>query len=892
VCLEFSEEPPMSARNLDKLLQPRSVAVIGASSRPGALGQRVLENVIDGGFEGTIFAVNPKQVELDDEWWVKSVADLPVAPDIAVIVTPAETVPQLLSELGAKGTKLAVILSAGFHDIELRQAMLDAARPHLLRVIGPNCLGVALPHAKLNATFAQRNPEAGGLALISQSGALVTAMIDWATDRGVGFSGIATVGDMADVDLADLVDLFAADPKTSAIALYAEGIGDAAKFMAAARAAARTKPVIILKAGRSSASAAAAISHTAALTGSYAVHEAAFRRAGMISVDSLTELFDAAQVLAARLRYRGPRLAVVSNGGGPGILAADALPDVGGELAQLAPETIAQLDKALPASWSRANPVDVVGDAKAERFAAALRAVDADPGVDAVLVIHCPTALVSGAEIARAVAAERAAGSCGKPLIACWLGAGNAGAARPILSPAAVPLFDNLDDAVRGFGYLIEAAQARASLLRAPLNCPERHDDAAAARGIVDEARAEGRVVLSAPEARKLLSAYGVPFTRSRLVADIGDLSAACCELWPPYAVKIVSPDITHKSDFGGVVLNLADAEAVAEAALAIRERAREAMPGATILGFELQEMVRLPDSRELLVGMTDDPQFGPVIAVGAGGVDVELIRDRVLGLPPLDAVLARDMLDRTRIARLLAAHRGRAAGHSDGVVAVLEAIAAVAADIPDIVELDINPLLVGRDRVVALDARIRISERPRQSRMALAPAPMEWAADLITREGVKLHVRPVLPSDEWALAEFFHHVSSEDKRFRFLSAVEEIGHDRLAAMTQVDYRRSINFLAFAEDGTLVATAMLCAAGDRSRAEFAISIHSDWKKKGISWTLTDHVLRYAKAQGIAAVESLESSDNQAALKLEREFGFTTKPCEGSPSEMLARKELA
>lgn len=884
----------MSVRNLEALLHPASVAVVGASSRPGALGQRVLENVIDSGFEGTIFAVNPKRVELDDEWWVPSVADLPVAPDLAIIVTPAATVPGIIAELGAKGTRLAVVISAGFHDPKLRQTMLDAARPHLMRIVGPNCLGVLMPHAKLNASFAHKSAAKGGLALISQSGALVTSMIDWAHARDVGFSGVVSVGDMDDVDLGDLIDLFAADAKTNAIALYVEGITNPAKFMSAARAAARIKPVILLKAGRCAAAAGAALSHTAAIAGAYDVHLAAFRRAGIVTVETLTELFDAAQVLAERQPPSGNRLAIITNGGGPGILAVDALDRTAGCLAQLAPETVAALDPVLPVGWSRANPIDVIGDARADRFAASVRAAARDPGVDALLVMHCPTAVSSGTEIARGVVAQLEAADWprSKPMLACWLGDGNADAARPIFKAAKVPLFDNLDDAVRGFGDLVAAREAREALVRSPVRCPAASIDIAAARAVIDAARSDGRTLLSANEAKAILAAFGVPVASSRIAATADDVAAACAGLTPPYAVKVISPTVTHKSDLGGVVLNVTGPQAACGAAMVISERLAEAMPDAVISGFEIEEMIAMPHGRELLVGIADDPTFGPVIAVGAGGVDVELIADRSLGLPPLDDSLARDMIGRTRIGKLLTAHRGQPAADMDAIVRVLNAVSALCVELPDIAELDINPLLVGATGVVALDARIRITAKPATSRMVLRPVPMEWAADLVTRSGAKLHVRPVLPSDEGELADFFTHVTPEDKRFRFLSAVREVDHDRLVAMTQIDYRRTMNFLAFAEDRTLVGTALLTAEGDRSRAEFAISVRSDWKGKGVSWTLTDHVLRYAKAEGIEAVESLESRDNHAAITLEREFGFAAEGADGSAGEVLVRKVLA
>jgi acetyltransferase len=884
----------MSVRNLETLLSPRSIAIVGASSRAGALGQRVLENVIDSGFDGTIFAVNPKRVEIDDEWWVPSVADLPVAPDLAIIVTPAKTVPGIIAELGAKGTRLAVVISAGLHDPELKQAMLDAAKPHLLRIVGPNCLGVLMPHAKFNASFAHRWAVPGGLALISQSGALVTSMIDWAQARCIGFSGIVSVGDMADVDLGDLIDLFAADPRTNAIALYAEGITNPPKFMSAARAAARIKPVIILKAGKGAAAASAALSHTAAITGTYDVHLAAFRRAGIVAVETLTELFDAAQVLAERRPLGGNRLAIVTNGGGPGILAVDALQNTRGELASLSSETLAALDPVLPAGWSRANPIDVIGDAKADRFAAAAHAAACDRGVDAVLVMHCPTAISSGSEIARGVAAQVGAADWprNKPLLACWLGDGNADIAQAIFKAAGVPLFDNLDDAVRGFGDLVAAREAREALVQAPARCTTPLANVDAARAVIEGARRDGRTVLTAPETKAILAAFGVPIAMARSAATADDVARACAGLTPPYVVKAISPDITHKSDLGAVILNVSGPQAAEGAALVIGERLREVMPDAVISGFEIEQMVTMRHSHELLVGITDDPTFGPVIAVGAGGVDVELIGDRALGLPPLDDSLSRDLIARTRIAKLLASNRGKPAADLDSIVAVLNAVSAICVELPDILELDINPLLVGESGAIALDGRIRITAHPAVSRMVLRPVPTEWTTDLVTRSGASLHIRPVVPSDEAVLADFFTHVTPEDKRFRFLSAVREVDHDRLVAMTQIDYRRTMNFLAFAEDGMLVATALLTAEGDKSNAEFAISVRSDWKGKGVSWTLVEYVLRYAKAEGIQAVESLESRDNHAAILLEREFGFTAQPVEDSAGEVLVRKVMA
>ncbi|WP_188053094.1 bifunctional acetate--CoA ligase family protein/GNAT family N-acetyltransferase [Sphingosinithalassobacter sp. CS137] len=882
----------MTIHNLDRLLGPRSIAIVGASSRAGTIGQRVLENALDARLDGPVFAVNPNPIELDDDWWVPSIAELPIAPELAVIATPAPTVPDIIAELGAKGTRLAVVISAGLHDPELRQAMLDAAHSHGLRIIGPNCLGVLMPHAGVNASFAQRGAPAGGLALLSQSGALVTSMIDWAAERHVGFSGIVSLGDGADVDFADLIDLFAADARTEAIALYVESIGDAAKFMSAARAASRVKPVIALKAGRTDAAGRAAMSHTGALAGSWDVYQAAFRRAGIVPVETLTGLFGAAQVLARKRPVPGNRLAIVTNGGGAGVLAADALAKTEGALASLSPETVARLDPALPASWSRANPIDVVGDARADRFAAAVDAAAADPAVDALLVMHCPTAVANGVGIADAVLARVSAEDFprNKPVIGCWLGAGNADHARPRFDAADVPLFDNLDEAVQGFGAMVAARNAREALLRTPAAGAVAAADRDAVQAVIHGARAEGRTTLSAGEAKQLLAALGVPVVQPVFATGAGAVADACGSMRPPYVLKIVSPQLTHKSDVGGVALNLPDSRAATRAAEEMAARIARDHPDAQLLGFEAEPMVDTVGKYELLVGIAADPAFGPVLAVGAGGKAVEVLNDRALGLPPLDAALARDMLARTRIAALLAGYRDVPAADIDGVVRVLQAVSTLVADFPEIAELDINPLLVGSDGVLALDARVGLTAPGTEAKLAIRPVPSEWTADLATRDGTALHVRPVVPADEAVLADFFEHVDAQDLRFRFLTAVRHVRRDQIAAMTQIDYRRAMHFLAFAGE-TLVASAMLIAESDRSNAELALSVREGWKHKGVSWTLMEHVLRYAEAERIERVESLESSENHAALALEREMGFTAHPCPENPAETLVRKVL-
>ncbi|EJL33008.1 acyl-CoA synthetase (NDP forming) [Caulobacter sp. AP07] len=874
----------MSLHNLAPLLSPTSVAVIGGSDRPGSVGQVVVENLLSGGFAGPVYLVNPRPLSVVGTTWSATIADLPKPPELAVVAVPAVAVPQVVADLGATGVKVAVILSAGITEANgLRKAMLEAARPFGLRIIGPNGLGLLAPHAQLNASFARGAPGPGGLALISQSGALVSGVIDWANTRQLGFSGIVSVGDMAEVDLGDLIDLFAADPHTDAILLYVEGVTNAAKFMSAARAAARIKPVIALKAGRNAASGKAVRSHTGALAGAYDVHACAFERAGVVQVETLTDLFDAAAVLRAGRSLAGERLAIVTNGGGAGILALDAMASSGGVLAELGPQTLDRLNALLPAGWSHGDPVDLMGDASAERYRLALDAVLADAGVDAVLVMNCPTALSKPGDIARGVAASIVAArerGLRKPVIACWLGDANQDAAGPILSASGVPMFGAPDAAARALGHLLAARRAKAGLMAAPARHDERVGDRAAALELIRAARSQGRTLLNEVEAKALLNAYGVATVPTRLAATAQDVARLCAELAPPYAVKIVSPQISHKSDLGGVALDLPNAEAASAAAAAMAARIAKTRPDAMITGFAVETMIPLRRAHELIVGLAQDATFGPVLMVGAGGKAVEVLKDRALGLPPLDGDLAHAMIAKTQISRLLAGYRDEPQADIAEVAATLEALSAIAVDLPDIVELDINPLRVDAYGVLALDARIVITpDADPGSRLVIRPVPMEWAADLRTRSGVAFHVRPVRPDDTPAVAAFFAQLDAEDLRLRFLSPLRTVDAGRLALMTQVDYRRTMTFLAFdADRQTVIATAMLASGADPERAEVAVAVRSDLKGHGLGWTLLDHVLRYARAQGVKVVHSIESADNVAALQLERDMGFTARIC--------------
>ncbi|MGH6920579.1 MAG: acetate--CoA ligase family protein, partial [Geminicoccaceae bacterium] len=638
-------------------------------------------------------------------------------PDLAVVVTPPSTVPAIIAELGAKGTKAAAVITAGFGEggaergQALCQAMLDAARPHLVRIVGPNCLGVMVPGHGLNATFAHLAATSGRLAFVTQSGAVMTGILDWAAGRGIGFSHLVSLGGMADVDFGDLLDYLAQQPGTSAILLYMEAVTHARKFMSAARAASRRKPVIVLKAGRHAEGARAVASHTGALAGSDAVYGAAFRRAGMLRVRSLQELFDAAEILATSVPLKGDRLAILSNGGGFGVIATDALIDEGGHLAELAPATLERLSAALPAAWSRGNPVDIVGDAPGRRYRDALSILFEDPGVDAILVLNCPTGIASSTDAAEAVVdAERSRPH--QPVIASWVGGSAAvDEARRLLRTHHLPVYDTPGQAVLAFMHLVRHRDSQRALMETPPSVPEQFvPDGATARAVIESGLARGREWLTEPEAKRLLAAYCVPVAETRTVADAEEAMAAAATIGFPVAVKILSPDLTHKSDVGGVALDLADAVQVGAAVEGMRARLAKTAPQARIEGFVVQPMIRRPNAHELIVGASEDPQFGLVILFGHGGTAVEIVADRALALPPLNMRLAHDLIAQTRVSRLLRGYRDRPPADLDAIAVTLLKIAQMVTDFAEIAELDVNPLLADQDGVIALDARVRVA--------------------------------------------------------------------------------------------------------------------------------------------------------------------------------------
>lgn len=874
----------MTIRNLDESFRPRSVAVIGASDRPGSVGRVVLANIVAGGFAGAIYPVNPKYRAVQGLKCHARVADLPMAPDLAVIMTPPASVPGLVGELAAKGCRGAVVLTAGIGSVDgLRQQMLAAAQPSLMRLIGPNTIGLVSPLVRLNASFAHLGAAPGGLGLISQSGAIVSSVIDWAATEGVGFSQILSLGDMADVDVGDCLNWLAADEATKAILIYLESIPAARKFMSAARAAARVKPVIAVKPGRHREAAAAALTHTGALAGADGIVDAALRRAGIIRVDDLEDLFHAAEITARFAPLARGRLGIVTNGGGAGVLAVDRLIDFGGELAQLGPDTVAALDKVLPATWSRANPVDIIGDAPPERYTAAVSAVAADPGVDAILAMNCPTALASPGDAATALSVLATHGLVnGKPLLASWLGKHAAEPARAILRQAGIATVDTPAAAAQAVSLLTRWSQLRRRLERSPAAVGERPVARSDAAAIIARAAAEDRRVLTEPEAKAVLAAYGLPVPElafARTPEDVGCVAEEMLARHPALVVKLVSRSITHKSDLGGVKLDLASAEAAQAAAETIRANVLRQHPESALDGFAVQPMVRRPGAHEVLVGLSTDPVFGPVVLFGAGGTAVEVLDDAATGLVPLDEVLAGDLIDATRISRLLAGYRDRPAADRQAMLDALLGLSQLAIDFPAIMAADINPLLVDAEGALVLDARIEIdpalgTAAGPNPRLAIRPWPAGWEKEVATG-GSSYQLRPIRPADAELYPAFLADVSAEDLRRRFLVPMKTISPELLVRLSQLDYDRDIAFIAL-ESGTsrLAGIARYSADPDRQSAEFGVLVRSDLQGQGLGRALMEQLLAYGRAEGLQRLTGLVLRDNRGMLEFAAELGFT------------------
>ncbi|QCN95463.1 bifunctional acyl-CoA synthetase/GNAT family N-acetyltransferase [Azospirillum argentinense] len=887
----------MTVRNLDRLFKPASIALIGATRKPNTIGAVVARNLFNAGFDGPIMPVTGERA-VEGVLTYKTVDDLPVTPDLAVICTPAATVPATVEALGKRGTKAAIVISSGFSK-EQTQTLREAAKPHLMRVLGPNSLGIMVPGRGLNASFGHVTPKKGDVALVAQSSMVVTSIADWATARGIGFSHLISMGDKADVDFGDLLDYLASDATVRAILLYIESISDARKFMSAARSAARQKPVIVIKSGRTDEALEASTSHTGALAVSDAVYDAAFRRAGILRVTGLDELFDAVGTLGTGSPITGDRLAILTNGGGMGVMATDSLILSGGRLAQFAPETMDALEKALGAGSAR-NPLRIGGDAPPKRYADALNALMADPNNDAVLVLNCPTAVTDGRAAAQAVVDTMIANKTRKhPVLTSWLGDNTAAEARKLFAANRVPTYDTPSHAVRAFLHLVEYRRNQELLMETPPSVPEDFQpDGITVRKIISRAIAEKRDWLSEYEAKRVLAAYGVPVVDTRR-ADTPEEAAHCAEMiGGPLALKILSPDITHKSDVGGVALHLTEPAEVKAEAEAMLARVREAVPDARIEGFTVQEMAVRADAYELIVGMTENELFGPVLLFGEGGIGVEVVEDYALALPPLNMKLATELMGRTRIWRQLQGYRSRAAVDLEAVALTLNKISQLIVDFPEVAELDVNPLLADAEGVLALDARIKVGvpALPGAKRLAIRPYPKGLEDRITIKDGRQFLVRPILPEDEPLVHHMVANQTQEDLRLRFFAPLKRLSHQAAARLTQMDYDREMGLVAVGPDPETGETIMygvvrITADPDNLRAEYAVMVRSDMKGQGLGYQLMNKILDYARSRGIKEVYGEVLRENTSMLGMCRALGFIRKENLDEPGVVEVRIEL-
>ncbi|PWC44840.1 bifunctional acetate--CoA ligase family protein/GNAT family N-acetyltransferase [Azospirillum sp. TSO22-1] len=891
----------MTVRNLDRMFKPASIALVGASRKAGTIGALVARNLFHAGFDGPIMPVSPTERAVEGVLTYKTIADLPITPDLAVICNPADQVPGILEQLGQKGTKAAMVLSGGFTPEQMRK-VYEAASPHLIRLLGPNSLGAMVPGRGLNASFGPVSPKKGDVALVAQSSMVVTSIVDWATARGIGFSHLISLGEKADVDFGDLLDYLAADGGVRAILLYIESINDARKFMSAARSAARQKPVIVIKAGRSEEAIEAASSHTGALAVSDAVYDAAFRRAGLLRVDELDELFDAVNTLATGVpAISGDRLMILTNGGGMGVMATDSLVKAGGRLAALSEETQAKLDAALGASTApRGNPLRIGADAPPKRYADALEALLADTGNDAILVLNCPNATTDSTAVAQAVV-ETIHKATGRrhPVLTSWLGDTSAAEARRRFAGNRVPTYDTPSHAVKAFMHLVEYRRNQELLMETPPSVPNDFaPDGIMVRKIIARAIAEKRDWLTEYEAKRVLAAYNIPVVDTRR-AETPEEAARCAEaIGGPVALKILSPDISHKSDVGGVALHLTDGSEVRVEAEAMLARVRALAPDAAIEGFTVQEMAVRPDAYELIVGMTENELFGPVLLFGEGGIGVEVVEDYALALPPLNMRLATELMGRTRIWRRLQGYRSMKAVDIDAVALTLNKISQLIVDFPEIAELDVNPLLADHEGVLALDAAIRIAvpELPGAKRLAIRPYPKSLEGDIRIKDGRQFFVRPILPEDEPLVHHMVANQTPEDLRLRFFAPLKRLSHQAAARLTQIDYDREMGLVAVGPDPETGKTIMygvvrITADPDNQRAEYAVMVRSDMKGQGLGFLLMSKILDYARSRGIKEVYGEVLRENTNMLGMCRALGFVRKENLDEPGVVEVKIDL-
>ncbi|MCL4559694.1 MAG: bifunctional acetate--CoA ligase family protein/GNAT family N-acetyltransferase [Chloroflexi bacterium] len=894
----------MDIHKLDCLLKPQRIALIGITTNPNSVGGKVLINLISGGFRGVVYPVNPDHEAVMGIHCFPGVSSLPKVPDVAVICNAAELVPGVVRECGEAGIKGLIILSAGFKETGAEgkaleaQIKAEASRFKDMRILGPNCLGIIVPNSRLNISFAPGMPRPGNIAFISQSGALCTSILDWANEGKIGFSYFVSVGNALDIDFGDLIDYFGEDEQTHSIILYVESISNARKFMAAARSFARNKPILVYKAGRFLESAEAAASHTGAMASEDAVYDAAFKRIGLARVYDIGEIFNCAELIGRNKTPQGPNLGIVTNAGGPGVMATDALIAAKGKLAPLSEQTLARLNEQLPPIWSHRNPVDVIGDARPKRIAKAAETVLQDPSVDALLVILTPQAMTNPTGTAREIG-ELAQGTP-KPILAAWLGGESMREGMRLLYDAGVAAYQTPEQAVRAFMTLVSYARNLEDLYETPKDIPVEFTlDREKLRGEFNQVLLSGEKVLSEQVSKTVLAAHGIPATQLIPAKTPEQAVLAAGQIGYPVVVKIWSPDISHKTDAGGVALNLINAEMVQEAFTRVIENACAKFPRARVEGVTVQPMLNASDAVEMILGIKQDPVFGDVILVGAGGIYTELYNDRALGFPPLNEHLARRMLESLKIWPLLNGYRGKPALNVDKLVETMIRLSYLAADYPEILELDVNPLLVTPNAVVALDARIVVdgesAGKPHQpyGHLALHPYPEEYVRKVTLSDGAEVTLRPIKPEDEPLWLEMLGSCSQESLYSRFRYAFHWNSHDVATRYCYVDYDREIAIVIEHLEGekrSLLGVGRLIADPDHETVEFAVLIIDAWQQRELGSIVTDYCLEIAKKWKINRLVAQTTTDNHRMVAVFRKRGFKIE-IDPSTSEVFVEKEL-
>ncbi|MEW7975857.1 MAG: bifunctional acetate--CoA ligase family protein/GNAT family N-acetyltransferase [Candidatus Thiodiazotropha endolucinida] len=890
----------MQSHYLTSLFSPKSIAMFGASDRKNSVGEVVFKNLISSGFKGDIYPINLKHEKVQGIKAYKSIEAINKPVELAVVATPAKTIPAIVQACGEHGVKTMIILSAGFRESgtagrRLEDKIIELAKDYGMRFIGPNCLGLIRPDQGINITFGNNNAVPGNLALVSQSGAICTAILDWAEVNDIGFSTVISTGIGADLDFGDYLDFLVSDPMTDSILLYVEGIKDARRFMSGLRAAARIKPVIVLKVGRHAAGAEASMSHTGALVGSDETFSAALSRSGVLRVETISQLFSAAKALSSRYRVYGDRLAIITNGGGPGVMAADRASDLNIELAEFNDQTIDALNKVLPDVWSHGNPVDIIGDAPPDRYRAAVDICLNDPGVDGTIVILTPQAMTEPEEVARALI--DLADSHKKPILTSWMGGKQIESARKLFKDARLPSFRTLENAVDAFSYLSSYQKNQRLLLQTPAKSSRRHiqPDTEGARLIIESALSEQRKILTEPESFALLGAFRINAVRNGIARYANEALILAESIGFPVAMKIYSPDISHKSDAGGIRLNISNAQVVRSTYRDLIEQVRETRPEANVEGVTVEQMYQSPNGRELLIGIVRDPVFGPVISFGSGGTTVEVMGDSAIALPPLNRSLASDLIDRTKAAKLLSQFRHMPPANREALIDVLLRVSTMACELPWIHEMDINPLIVDDQGAVAVDARIRV-DFPRPStdpyhHLAIHPYPVNLVNSTQLPNGTNIVIRPIRPEDADLEQTFTRQLSDEAKYFRFMSSIQELTPEMLTRFTQIDYHNEMALIAVTEDGNHeieLGVARYVINPDKKSCEFALVVSDQWQRQGIGHKLMHQLMEVARDRGLEKMEGEVLSNNFKMLDLMKSlyFHISTSPDDNSIKQVV------